>query len=86
MIFNVEYLENVTKKEIPELPKNIRATVKRAIEDRLAVNPLEIGKPLRGTWRGYYRIRVSDYRIVYRMKTPATILVTRIRHRKDVYH
>lgn len=86
MIFTVEYLENVTKKEIPALPKNVHDTVKRAIEDRLAVNPLEIGKPLRGTLRGYFRIRVSDYRIVYRMKTPTIILVTRIRHRKDVYH
>lgn len=35
---------------------------------------------------GGYRVRVGDYRIVYEIADAAqTVIITRIRHRRDVY-
>ena len=36
--------------------------------------------------KGFYRVRVGDYRIVYRIEdTIITVIIVWIRHRKDVY-
>lgn len=66
-LFEVEYLESVVKEDIPTLPKTIRSRIKTAIETRLTVDPIGLGKPLRYSFIGHRRIRVGDYRIVYRL-------------------
>ncbi len=45
------------------------------------------GKPLAGSYKGLYRFRIGDYRIIYSIEDDKLIIVVlRIRHRKDVYH
>lgn len=84
--FKVEYLDSVVAEDIPELPKTIRDRIKRAIETRLTADPVSLGKPLRYSFLGHRRIRVGDYRIIYRVN-PKAMLVTivYIKHRRDVY-
>ena len=53
------------------------------IEKELAKDPT-IGEPLKGDFRGLYRYRIGDHRVIY-AKTRDGILVLRIGHRKDVY-
>ena len=53
------------------------------IEKELARDPA-MGEPLKGEFRGLYRYRIGDYRVIY-AKTKGGILVLRIGHRKDVY-
>ncbi len=85
-LFEVEYLESVVKEDIPSLPKTIRNRIKTAIETRLTVDPIGLGKPLRYSFVGHRRIRVGDYRIVYRLNIEShSILIVLIKHRKDVY-
>ena len=61
-------------------------TIKRAIETRLAVDPVGYGRPLRYSLAGHRRLRVGDYRIVYRIDTRRhVVVISVIRHRKDVY-
>jgi len=82
----VEYLDTVVNEDIPELPKTIRQLVKKAIETRLTVDPVGLGKPLRYSFVGHRRIRVGDYRIVYRVDVKAQLVtIVLIKHRKDVY-
>lgn len=84
--FVVEYLDTVVEDDIPALPKTIRQLVKRAIETRLTADPIGLGKPLRYSFVGHRRIRVGDYRIVYRADaTKLTVTIVLIKHRKDVY-
>ena len=45
--WRIEYLEAVVHGDMPAPPKAIRKTVKRAIETRLATDPVSYGKPLR---------------------------------------
>ncbi|OGF46899.1 MAG: addiction module antitoxin RelB, partial [Candidatus Firestonebacteria bacterium RIFOXYA2_FULL_40_8] len=63
---------------------NIKQRIKTAIELRLTVHPEKYGLPLRNTLKGYWKIRVGDYRVVYQIKEKA-IVVKAIMHRKDIY-
>jgi len=72
--------------DIPALPSTARVMIKRAIEERLTIDPIGFGKPLRYSLKGHRRLRVSDYRIVYRIDVSIhTVLVVAIKHRKEVY-
>jgi mRNA interferase RelE/StbE len=84
--FKIEYLESVVAEDIPALPKTVRDRIKRAIETRLTADPVSLGKPLRYSFLGHRRIRVGDYRIIYRVDPAAKIVtIVFIKHRKDVY-
>ncbi|MCF7799605.1 type II toxin-antitoxin system RelE/ParE family toxin [Candidatus Babeliales bacterium] len=83
--YKIEYLTCVTKIDIPKLPKKIKSIIKKAIEERLTVDPVGLGKPLRYSLKGHRRLRVGDYRIVYRIESIKKVLVVAIKHRKDVY-
>ena len=84
--YHISYLEEVVKKHIPDLPASAKALIKRAIEERLTINPCGFGKPLRYSLKGHRRLRVSDYGIVYRIDTETNpVVVVATKHRKDVY-
>lgn len=84
--WRIEYLESVAREDIPDLPKRAREIIKRAIETRLAVDPVGYGKPLRFSLAGHRRLRVGDYRIVYRLDVPRrAVVVSVIKNRRDVY-
>jgi len=64
----------------------VAKTIKRAIEERLSIDPIGLGKPLRYSLKGHRRLRVGDYRIVYRIDhTKHIVTIVVIKHRKDVY-
>jgi addiction module RelE/StbE family toxin len=85
-MFKIEYLDSVVKKDIPALPSKIRQIIKKAIEERLIVDPISFGKPLRYSLKGHKRLRVGDYRIIYRIEfTSKKVLIVAIKHRKNVY-
>lgn len=84
--YRIEYLDSVVDEDIPKLTKTMRVLIKRAIEERLTVDPLGFGKPLRYSLKGHRRLRVGDYRIVYRINSEKhAVTVVIIKHRKDVY-
>lgn len=84
--YDIQYLDTVIKEDIPNLQQSIRAMIKKAIEERLAIDPIGFGKPLRYSLKGHRRLRVSDYRIVYRIDPDKNmIIIVTIKHRKDVY-
>ena len=84
--YQISYLDPVVREDIPALPNRARSLIQSAIEERLEVDPIGYGKPLRYSLRGHRRLRVSDYRIVYRIEEDThTVLIIAIKHRKDVY-
>lgn len=84
--FQIIYLEDVVKNDIPKLPVKAKGIIKKAIEERLMVDYIVFGKPLRYSLKGHRRLRVGDYRVVYRIDpTAKTVIIVAIKHRKDVY-
>ncbi len=45
---------------------------------------MRYGVPLRGTLKGYWKLRVGDYRIVFKI-TGQEVWVLTILHRREVY-
>jgi mRNA interferase RelE/StbE len=75
----------VARKEIIALTHAIQRRIDRKII-ALADDPRPHDvKALHGE-KGLYRIRVGDYRIVYSVEDKIiTVIIVRVRHRKDVY-
>lgn len=85
-LYKIEYLSEVVEDDITALPKKIRIIIKNAIEKRLMLNPIEFGKPLRFSLNGHRRLRVSNYRVVYRIEIQRrVVIIIAIKHRKCVY-
>lgn len=80
--YRIRYIDEVVNKHIPDLPTSVRTLIKKAIEERLIIDPIRFGKPLRYSLKGHRRLRVSDYRIEPEAKT---VLIIAIKHRKDIY-
>ncbi len=84
MRYLIFYHPDVKREDLPSVPSNIKGRIKRAIEDRLLKEPLKYGHPLKRSLKGYRKLRVGDYRIVFRVDKNA-VIVLKIGHRKDVY-
>ena len=85
--FKIEYTESVVRSDIPDLPTSIRERIKKAINERLSVDPISYGKPLRFSFKGCRRLRVGDYRVVYIIDFKSkTVIIASIGHRKIVYN
>lgn len=41
-------------------------------------------KALSGEWRGFFRLRVGNYRVMFSAK-PDEITIVRVRHRSEIY-
>ena len=84
MSFELRYHPDVRKIDIPLLNKKLRERIKKAIETRLMTEPHRYGEPLRKTLKGYWKLRVGDYRIVFKV-VKDEVRIFGIIHRKKVY-
>ena len=84
MGYNLKYHPDVKKNDLPKIDKKNRVRIKRAIEERLSTQPQIYGKPLQRSLKGYWKLRVGDYRVVFKVSNN-TVLVLGIIHRKEVY-
>jgi mRNA interferase RelE/StbE len=82
--FELRYHPDVRNVDIPALNAKVRARIKRAIETRLAFAPHQYGDPLRKTLKGYWKLRVGDYRVVFKI-IGNEVWVLGIMDRKEVY-
>lgn len=80
----IKYHPKVKIEDIPRLSSNIAIRIENAIRNRLMVNPAKYGFFLRGSLRGYRKLRVRDWRIIYRI-VDKEIRIIAIGNRKDVY-
>ncbi len=84
MPFELRYHPDVKIIDIPLLDKRIKERIKTAIESRLVNAPHQYGEPLRKTLKGYWKLRVGDYRVIFKI-TGNEIRILAIVNRKDVY-
>jgi len=83
LAYLIKYHKSVREdlKKLDNIPK---LRVKRAIETRLVVDPEKYGKFLKGSLKGFRKLRIGDYRVVYKVME-GKVLILGIRHRRDVY-
>ena len=84
MTYQLKYHQDVKSHDLSIIDKRNKAIIKKAIEERLAINPEKYAQPLRHTLKGYWKLRVGNYRIVFKILDD-TIHILAILHRKEVY-
>ena len=83
MAYRLSYHADVKKTDLSKIDNKNRAMIKRAIEERLAIQPEKYGSPLRRTLKGYWKLRVGDYRVVFKI-SGYDIFILGIMNRKIV--
>jgi mRNA interferase RelE/StbE len=82
--FTVRYHPEVKKIDLPMINVKMRERIRRAIESRLMTAPQEYGLPLRKNLGGFWKLRVGDYRVVFKVEGEMVSILA-IRHRRSVY-
>jgi len=85
LAFELRYHPDVKSVDIPLLDSRLRTRIKNAVETRLMSTPHLYGKPLHKTLRGYWKLRVGDYRVVFKIMGEE-VWILGILHRKKVYN
>ncbi len=83
-MFEVVYRDIVVNFDIPKLASAWREKIRDAIDEKLTTSPDFFGRPLRRSLKGYRKLRVGGYRVVFRIQGNK-ILVFAILHRSVVY-
>lgn len=84
MKYQIIYRPLVVKEDIPRLDSKIKTRIKKAIEQKLLTSPEIFGLPLRHSLKGHRKLRVGDWRIIFRIDKN-TIIILIIQHRSKVY-
>ncbi len=84
MSYELRYHPDVRDVDVPQLNQTLRKRIKKAIEERLSTSPHQYGEPLRKTLRGYWKLRVGDYRVVFKIERNEVVIFA-IVNRRDVY-
>lgn len=83
-MYVVAYHDDVVKKDLPAIDSEWKQKIRHAIEKKLMTHPETYGKPLRRSLKNYRKLRVGDYRIIFRIEHQ-TVKVFVIQHRSNVY-
>ena len=74
----------VLEEDFKKIPFSDRTQILRAIQKKLSAAPESYGKSLRGEFSGYWRLRVGDYRVVYKtLKDEVLVYVIKVGVRRD---
>ncbi len=84
MTFLIEYHPKVVAEDIPDLSSAMKRRIHAAIEEKLMIAPELFGKPLRRSLAGYRKLRVGDYRVIFRIDLKK-IKILIIQHRSIIY-
>ena len=84
MNFKIIYHPLVISSDIPKLSAEWRTKIQKAIEGRLVTYPEIYGKPLRRSLKGYRKLRVGDWRVIFLLEKN-TVKILIIQHRSVIY-
>jgi mRNA interferase RelE/StbE len=82
--FELRYHPDVRDIDIPQRNETLKKRIKKAIGERLSISPQQYGEPLRKTLKRYWKLRVGDYRVVYKVEGNE-VWIFAIINRRDVY-
>ncbi len=74
------------EKDVKKIDKTQVKRIIEAIENELTQTPRRSGTPLKGKYKGLWKMYVVPYRVIYSINDQdGTIIIEKIGHRKDVY-
>lgn len=76
------------KKQLRQLDKPVQKRILAFLHIRLRaqLSPIDLAVPLAGNWKGFYKFRVGDYRIICDLQhNELVIAVVKVGHRREIY-
>lgn len=83
-MYEILYSKEVVNEDLPNILEPARTDIKAAIERKLTERPLVYSRPLKRSLRGYRKLTVGYYRIMFRIEEN-TVKIFVIQHRSTVY-
>lgn len=83
-MYKILYVDGVVSEDLPDILEPWKSEIRQAIEKKLMTRPEVYGRPLRRSLKGYRKLRVGDYRIVFRIEGNQVKIFV-IQHRSTVY-
>lgn len=78
------FIDNKVRKAVLKLPASVQDHFTRVLFT-IKMNPL-VGIKLHGDLKGYYKLRIGDYRIIYEFDQKSkTVTILKIEHRQGIY-
>ena len=74
-MWQVEIHPLVWEEDFVRLDPHARVRIVQAIRRKLTTSPTTFGHPLSGPLKGYWRLRVDEYRVIYRIEHRRLIVV-----------
>jgi mRNA interferase RelE/StbE len=85
LIYSIQWHEAAIS-DLKNIDRQTQKKIIARVKDYLSKDPLGLGKPLKGIFKGLYRYRYGSYRIIYAIdRGSVLILILRIADRKEVY-
>ena len=85
MGYNIRFAQQI-EKDLKGIDTKVAREIITKIDRNLSADPYHFGKPLRGRFKGLYRYRIGDYRVIYSINNNEIyVLILRIGHRKNIY-
>ncbi|MCP3874884.1 MAG: type II toxin-antitoxin system RelE/ParE family toxin [Desulfobacteraceae bacterium] len=82
-MFKITFKKSVTK-DLKKISRDQVNNILDKIESNLSKTPEQYPE-LKGKFAGLRKFRVANYRIIFAILEEKTVLITRIRHRKESY-
>jgi mRNA-degrading endonuclease RelE of RelBE toxin-antitoxin system len=74
----------VIEEDLKKINKKNRSIILKTIYKKLTLAPRKYGSPLRNPLKGYWKLRISHYRVIYRIeKSTIKVLVLKVGIRRD---
>ena len=83
MYYKIEYDLRV-KNDIKKIAKNWLLQIMESVNTKLTTDPVKFGKPLRKALKNYRRLRVGNYRVIYKVDSDI-VKIFAIAHRSIIY-
>lgn len=83
MTYTLVYEKRVVKEDIPRLGSN-KKRVSEIVLYKLSSHPEVFGRPLGGQLKGFYKLRVGPYRVIFLIEE-SFVRIFKIGHRSSVY-
>lgn len=81
VLWDAQSLDDLKKIDITDARKIIDK-----VEKYLSCNPKSLGNPFSAEYKGLYRYRYRDYRVIYQLvEQEIIIIIVKVGHRKKVY-
>ena len=86
MAWTIDF-DKKAKKEFSKLDKSSQKQIDKFLLKLMkSTNPRKFGEALKGNMQLFWRYRVGDYRLICKLEDKVlTVMVLRVKHRKEVY-